>query len=57
MHQRFERIFTRRVRVRLAKGRKVYEITIPKDTAESLGLKRGDYIEVGIRKVSPPEKE
>jgi len=51
MSERFERIFTARVRVRLAKGKKVYEMTIPKEVAESLGLEARDYIEVGIRRI------
>jgi len=47
----FQAIFTARVRVRIVKGKKVYEMTIPKDIAESLGLEVRDYIEVGIRRV------
>lgn len=50
--ERFERIFTARVRIRLIeKKRKLYEITIPKDVAESLGLEGREYVELGIRRV------
>ena len=50
--ERFERIFTARVRTRLIQGkRKLYEVTIPKDIAESLGLEEREYVELGIRRV------
>jgi len=49
--RRFERIFVKKVRVKKVQGRNIYEITIPKDVAESLGLEVGDYVEIGIRRI------
>jgi len=51
MERRFDRIFTARVRVKNVKGRPVYEITIAKEVADSLNLERGDYVEVGVRRL------
>jgi len=52
MERKFDRIFTARVRIRqIGEGRVIYEITIAKEVADSLGLERGDYVEVGIRKI------
>jgi len=51
MERRFERIFTARVRVKHVKDRPIYEVTIAKEVADSLGLERGDYVEVGIRRL------